>query len=679
MSKPFHFPQLQDASSLFGFGPPLTTESTITGTSGNDNKTGTSGADTFNMQQGGNDTVNGKGGNDTFNFGSSFNADDTIIGGGGTDTLVLDGDYSAGVTLKSTTLQGVSFVSLDAGHSYSFTSVDGNVAAGATLMWNADELGSGRKLTFNGSAEQDGKFYLIGGAGNDHLTGGLGNDTFDLSKGGKDTANGINGNDGFYFGAALTGDDTVNGGMGNDTIEIAGDYSAGLTIGYLTFDSVEKLVLDAGTTAHITWNDGAAISQTFTVDASGLHTGDKLNFDGSSELDSQFDILAGHGNDVVTGGAQDDTFDFGATLTANDRITGGQGSDSLHLNGDYTGTSAVVFGANTMRGVESVFLASGHSYSLTTADQTIASGKTLAIVGYNLGAGDNLTVDASAETDGSVSVIAGKGTNIVTGGAGNDVIGFGNSNPAIMLDASDQINGGGGSDTLELYGDYTLTFGKKTIQSVEYIYTRSGDYNLILNDGNVAAGGHLTIGSPDAGHHIIVNGSAESSGSLTLIGADQGDTLIGGGGDDFLIGAGSKDFLSGGGGNDSFDYSAVTDSTGKNYDVINGVDFGTATTFTDRFYVPVSVSGTDAKVTTGDLDSTGFNGDLAAAIGSSQLGQHHAVLFVPDGGNLSGDIFLIIDVNNIAGYQANQDLVMQLLSPTHQGGLDPSDFVSTIG
>ncbi|CAK0771316.1 hypothetical protein WCLP8_4690018 [uncultured Gammaproteobacteria bacterium] len=42
-------------------------------------------------------------------------------------------------------------------------------------------------LTFDGSAEKDGSFALIGGAGSDSLTGGAGNDSFDLTKGGDDT------------------------------------------------------------------------------------------------------------------------------------------------------------------------------------------------------------------------------------------------------------------------------------------------------------------------------------------------------------------------------------------------------------------------------------------------------------------------------------------------------------
>ena len=35
-------------------------------------------------------------------------------------------------------------------------------------------LDAGYSLTFDGSAETDGDFHIIGGAGNDTLTGGMG-------------------------------------------------------------------------------------------------------------------------------------------------------------------------------------------------------------------------------------------------------------------------------------------------------------------------------------------------------------------------------------------------------------------------------------------------------------------------------------------------------------------------
>ena len=75
--------------------------------------------------------------------------------------------------------------------------------------------------------------------------------------------------------------------------------------------------------------------------------------------------------------------------------------------------------------------------------------------------------------------------------------------------------------------------------------------------------------------------------------------------------------------------------------------------------MPGTVSAVDAAVTTGALSTATFDSDLAAAVGASQLGAGHAVVFTPNSGTLSGDHFLIVDANGVAGYQAGQDYVIE--------------------
>jgi hypothetical protein len=50
---------------------------------------------------------------------------------------------------------------------------------------------------------------------------------------------------------------------------------------------------------------------------------------------------------------------------------------------------------------------------------------------------------------------------------------------------------------------------------------------------------------------------------------------------------------------------------------------------------------------------------LATALAG--LGAHHAVLFKPNSGTLSGDTFLVVDLNGTAGYQSDHDLVIRLI------------------
>ena len=54
----------------------------------------------------------------------------TYLGGTGTDTVLLNGDYSGGVALGATTIANIETLQFAAGHNYSLTANDGNVAAG---------------------------------------------------------------------------------------------------------------------------------------------------------------------------------------------------------------------------------------------------------------------------------------------------------------------------------------------------------------------------------------------------------------------------------------------------------------------------------------------------------------------------------------------------------------------
>jgi hypothetical protein len=161
------------------------------------------------------------------------------------------------------------------------------------------------------------------------------------------------------------------------------------------------------------------------------------------------------------------------------------------------------------------------------------------------------------------------------------------------------------------------------------------------------------------------------SGNDHLIGHGGKDVLEGGNGDDTLDGGPGKDTLHSGSGADRFVYENASDSTGKHYDVVNRANFTT-----DRWDLPVMVEAIDAGVGQGTLSGgKTFNTDLSAAIDAAHLDVHHAVLFTPDAGTLSGKTFMIVDLNGIAGYQANEDLVVQLTAPQNLASLDVSDFI----
>ena len=275
----------------------------------------------------GSDWIYGYGGNDIIEMGPYLTANNVIDGGSGSDTLSLDGDYSAGVSFGSKTVLSVERFVFAAGNTYKLTTSEASVASGKTLTVDASALGSSNRLRFNGAAETNGKFTIIGGAGNDTLTGGAGADTFDLSKGGADVVSGGAGNDVFYIMGTLTASDKIDGGSGSDTVNLNGDYSAGVTFTSTTMLSVEVLNISSGHTYKLTTSEATVASgKSLVVDASTLGASDRLIFDASAETNGRFVITGGAGIDTLTGGTGDDRYTGGG---GGDMLTGGAGADTF--------------------------------------------------------------------------------------------------------------------------------------------------------------------------------------------------------------------------------------------------------------------------------------------------------------------------------------------------------------
>ena len=137
------------------------------------------------------------------------------------------------------------------------------------------------------------------------------------------------------------------------------------------------------------------------------------------------------------------------------------------------------------------------------------------IDGSALGAGDTLSYDGSSETDGHLVLNGGAGADVLTGGAVSDTIVAGGGNDTINLQqggndtvsgggaadtfqfgatltAADAIDGGTGSDNVQLKGDYSagVTFAATTMVNVEKIILgaeRQGEYHDQKNLLHLAA------------------------------------------------------------------------------------------------------------------------------------------------------------------------------------------------
>jgi Ca2+-binding RTX toxin-like protein len=177
---------------------------------------------------------------------------------------------------------------------------------------------------------------FTGTSGNDVFKGQGQDDIFDLGQGGNDTVSGGGGDDTFNFGGAFTAKDQVSGGAGIDIVVLAGDYSAGLTLGAKTLTGVEEIDVTGSFNYSLTTNDGnVAAGQTLNVSGSDLSSANKFTFDGSHETDGAFAFSVRFVQAHLIGGAGADSFTIGDRLGSGvggqggggDVLTGGGGAD----------------------------------------------------------------------------------------------------------------------------------------------------------------------------------------------------------------------------------------------------------------------------------------------------------------------------------------------------------------
>lgn len=249
------------------------------------------------------------------------------------------------------------------------------------------------------------------------------------------------------------------------------------------------------------------------------------------------------------------------------------------------------------------------------------------------------------------------GADSVDGGKGADTFQM-----RASFGTTDQIDGGRGVDTLRLNADYFLFFTPEMMANVEVIQLTQGkDYVLHFVSGNVGKGGLTVDGSTLHAGSLEVYMDGGNRG-FSAIGGDKGDVFVGGGGKDEFAGGGAGDRLEGGGGadvltggtgQDVFVFGSSHDTTGPHFDTIR--DFNGAV---DEIALNYSLAGLDTAVNSGALTHDNFNNDLETAVNGSALGALHAVLFTPDSGDFAGDTFLVIDKNNVAGFQSGKDFVI---------------------
>ena len=151
-------------------------------------------------------------------------------------------------------------------------------------------------------------------------------------------------------------------------------------------------------------------------------------------------------------------------------------------------------------------------------------------------------------TGADIFFLQAGGNDSARGGEGEDGFFFGNA-----LTSADSVDGGTGTDSLALQGDYAAGLALGDIRNVETLVFLSGSdtrfgeagsnrysYNVTSGDQNVGAGLTQSVIATGllAGENLVFDGSAESDGNFRIYAGTGIDVLTGGAGSDgFFFGA----------------------------------------------------------------------------------------------------------------------------------------------
>ena len=591
----------------------------IAGTAGNNTIDAGAGVDTISLGTG-KDHVSAGAGNDIITGAAQVKADDTIDGGDGTDTLT-----HTGAIAYSTILGGLSNVEVLA-------------PQGAIAVTLQTPVAGLEKISLAESGNQVVTFAAgYTGAMTVDLSGDSTNNTDSVINTGNIDLT-VTG-----YGLDFDADTTITGGTGTDTITMTNtaDFSAILT----NVTGVETItVVDYTLNADANITTGANNLSALTIDTSSLDAGENTTIDASARVVATT-ITAGNGtnnlqggtvNDVITGGSGVDTIDGqenSATLGA-DNISAGAGNDIINVstaesefsNSSTTalvtdtvdggaGTDTLAFGAvATLTGaelanisnIESLTLQDTSSITLTDTFLTNNPG-----VSVTLGAG---TVAADSTTVGTTTTVnlTKDVTFVTTSGNVNFTSGTGDDNfitSSNVLDASDTIAMGAGTDTITVRNNTSLTDGTGNAATVVLGGVTGLEKVVVqdLADADTAGNANISTAAGYAGTSLTIDASALDYDSVTpansevatidvsanaatepvtIIGGDGLDVLTGGAGADNISGAGSNDNISGGGGADTLTGGVGVDTLNggaglDNLDAGAGNDIISITTYSD--------------------------------------------------------------------------------------------------
>ncbi|MEG5064301.1 calcium-binding protein [Microcoleus sp. B3-A4] len=321
-----------------------------------------------------------------------INVRDTLFGGRGNDTLrgvasssYLSGDLDDDILVITNSTQSSPFTSDVITIGIERTTLIGG-GGNDSLTGAIGEFGAGRNF-FEGG---DGNDTINVFATSDTALGGAGDD-FIVSASVPNVISSVGARSSF---PGFAGRNLLDGGVGNDTIVAA--FSSDTMIGGEGNDSLSGTFTNAG------GGDGND-----TIDAT------KAIFAGTGT--ALITLEGAIGNDLLIGYTNPTT---GSSFTVTNLMNGGEGSDTMIFG---SARDRVI---GNVAGNDFISYATGVSFADITAPNLIS------------------------DTLGSNFIIGGNGTDVITTGNGDDILFGDTSNTTLGGFGDDTLNAGGGNDTL---------------------------------------------------------------------------------------------------------------------------------------------------------------------------------------------------------------------------------------
>ncbi len=566
---------------------------TFTLTAGVDNLTGTSGNDTF---IGDNSTAT-----------KTVMAGDQLVGGAGNDTLKLYG--TAG---ELPTFSGIETVYLNG--TTTSTNLSNNADVTAVQL---DGVATGQIFTVganatslsvaNQAAADTVEFKVAAAATDANVT---------VNKLGSATAGAVILK---LDGAALaTVNLTATGTASN--VEL-GDGTAAVA------DTVTKVTVAGDKAAIVNMNGTTKFALVTTVDASANTAGVTAVLEDTTGA-----------NVTVTGGAGNDTANFGAKFNKSDKFDGGAGTDTLQLTqASVTTVQAYVaadkalvndnlsnievlkvtdaltgdIDASRFDGVNSFVFAAGFDPAATSTLSSVTSGVTVEL---NADAGTNTDILAVEITDATLAGNNSDTVNLVlkdtVAGGGAAVTDYGvlNAVGVDILNVSSvkgtDATGAASTSTGNMIDIAATSSALDKVVVTGNLYADLNGVALVNSIAEVDASGLVVSATTASGLDVtIATGGTNgvkitgSNGVDNIVGGDAADIISAGAGNDIITGGKGNDVLTGGAGNDTFNFAAADSGiTSTLFDTITDYSNGTVVATTDKlvFTTAAGVVGTTA-------------------------------------------------------------------------------------